>query len=379
MRFIHVPYEEFLRRKANRKIIQFGASSQWRYYINTFPDISEKVLDETLCIVDNDVSKQGRKFGINGRSFTVERAEALEEKDGYLILITASLSYQKDICAQLSGLGLAEETECYSLPLMINSFGESDNSCVGRYFKEHKVPVNVPVLHTFWFSGEEKPKLYQRCIESQHKYCPDFEIVEWNAQNYDVTKNRYMREAFACKKWAFVSDYARLDVIYHYGGIYMDLDVELLAPLAGLLAADSFFCRQEDGFIELGSGFGAKAGDALIGEMLETYRNRKWILDDGMPDMMAQPEWLSSVFRRHGIGTDHNSGVIGNRLILSNDYITCSTKEKAVHGARLGIHWHNGGWLDERDKWMMRESRIAREELTQNYFRNIPDEESISR
>lgn len=377
MKFIHVPYEEFLKRKGNRKVIQFGASSLWHYYLKAFPDIAGKVLDDTLLIVDNDPLKQGGEFAVDGRRFPVKGAGALAGEENYVILVTASLVYQKDICAQLSGLGLADGTECYSLPLMAYSFREADNSCVREYFKEHTAAVNRPMLHTFWFSGEEKPDLYKKCIESQRRYCPGFEIVEWNAQNYDVTKNRYMREAFERRKWAFVSDYARLDVIYRYGGIYMDMDVELLAPITRLLAADSFFCRQEDGFIELGSGFGAKAGDALIGEMLDTYKNRRLIMETGKMDMTAQPEWLSSVLDRHGIGIGHNSGIAGNRLILSNDYITCSTEENPVQTAKLGIHWHNGGWLDEKDRRMLRESYAAKDELAETYFKTIQDVEGM--
>lgn len=370
MQFRNYSYEDFIRNAGDKRIIQFGASSAWHYFLKVFPDISEKVLDRTQFIVDNDLTKQGQKFEINDRKFLIKNVGALKEEIDYVILITASLVYQKNICEQLSELGLPENTECYSLPLMTYSSQEANNDCVDKYLEAKKNPVNVPKIHSFWFSGEEKPDLYKRCIESWHKYCPKFEIIEWNTDNYDVTKNQYMREAFEHQKWAFVSDFARLDVVYNYGGIYLDMDVELRASLERLLNVEGFFCRQEDGLIELGSGFGALPGDYVIKEMLDTYMDRKLILDDGKIDMTSLPEWLSVVMERNGFYRCHDSQIIGNRLVLSNDYIMCSTSEDAARMAKLGVHWHNGGWLDAKDRKVIRDSFEVKEELVKKYFRN---------
>ena len=183
-----------------------------------------------------------------------------------------------------------------------------------------------------------------------------------------------MREAFIHKKWAFVSDYARLDVLYQYGGIYLDMDVELLAPLAPFLRADSFFCRQEDGTLELGSGFGVQTKDSLIGELLDTYRDRKFILEDGSMDKTPQPEWIDVVLNQNGIKKNHDSQVIANRLILSNDYISCSAGDHSTQNAKLGIHWHNGGWLEEQERKLIKDSFAAKEEVIQKYFHDMQEE-----
>ena len=91
------------------------------------------------------------------------------------------------------------------------------------------------VIHYCWFGGNPLPEEAKRCIESWKKYCPDYKIIEWNENNYDVNSNEYMKSAYKEKKWAFVSDYARIDVVYKYGGIYMDTDVELVKGLDNLL------------------------------------------------------------------------------------------------------------------------------------------------
>ena len=83
------------------------------------------------------------------------------------------------------------------------------------------------IIHYCWIGTKEKPESVQYCIESWKKFCPDYEIIEWNESNY-FTKNEYMKEAYEAKKWGFVPDYARLDIIYNYGGIYPDTDVEII-------------------------------------------------------------------------------------------------------------------------------------------------------
>ena len=77
------------------------------------------------------------------------------------------------------------------------------------------------VIHYCWFGGNEMSALEKKCIESWKMQCPDYEIIRWDETNYDVTKNLYMQQAYAAKKWAFVSDYARLDILYQHGGFYL--------------------------------------------------------------------------------------------------------------------------------------------------------------
>ena len=105
------------------------------------------------------------------------------------------------------------------------------------------------VIHYCWFGKNPLPDDAKKCIESWKKYCPDYEIIEWNESNYDITKNKYMESAYKEKKWAFVSDYARVDVIYQYGGIYLDTDVEVKKSFNDLLDNDSIWGFEEKNFI----------------------------------------------------------------------------------------------------------------------------------
>ena len=113
-------------------------------------------------------------------------------------------------------------------------------------------------IHYCWFGGNPLPELAIKCLESWKKYCPDYEIIEWNETNFNLDSCEYVREAYQAKKWAFVSDYARLKVVYDNGGIYLDTDVELIKSLDRLLKNKSFFGTETTGVVATGLGFGAE-------------------------------------------------------------------------------------------------------------------------
>lgn len=156
------------------------------------------------------------------------------------------------------------------------------------------------IIHYCWFGGKPVTRLEKKCIESWKRFCPDYEIIRWDESNYDVAKNLYMKEAYDAKKWGFVPDYARLDVVYRYGGIYMDTDVELLKPLDDLLSCNAFMGVEKAGIVALGLGFGAEKGNPIIFDLLEEYKNRRFIVD-GKPDLTASPKLQAPFFKNHGV------------------------------------------------------------------------------
>ena len=126
-------------------------------------------------------------------------------------------------------------------------------------------------IHYCWFGKTPLPKLAKRCIESWKKYCPDYEIICWDESRFDVNYNQFSHDAYKAGKWAFVSDVARLYAIYHYGGIYLDTDVELIKPLDEFLSQKAFMGTEPNGQVATGLGFGAEKGLEVIREMLEEY------------------------------------------------------------------------------------------------------------
>jgi len=371
MHFINCSYNDFINKTKNKKIIQFGASTAWGYYESLFPDIYAKVVEKTDYIVDNSDEKIGTEWDVLGKRIQVKNPDVICDQQNFIILLTVRLGFQNKICEQLVSYNLPDEIECYSLQLMIYEGNEADNKCVYEYFKTHTENQIPAKIHSFWFSGEEKPDKYKKCIDSWYKFCPDFEICEWNGDNYDVTKNKYMEQAFLHKKWAFVSDYARLDVVHQYGGIYFDMDVELIAPIDKMLNATAFFCRQNDGLLELGSGFGATKSHVLIKQMLNVYKELEFVNSDGTLDMTPQPSRLTSAFYNLGVTRTHNSQVINDTIFLSNDYFTCINGEPdkwSWKGTEMGIHWHNAGWMNIDKRQSIEVDKDIIKKLLESYF-----------
>ena len=132
--------------------------------------------------------------------------------------------------------------------------------------------MSIPkIIHYCWFGGGPISAESQKCMESWKKYCPDYKIMAWNEQNFDISTNRYVQQAYEAKKYAFVSDYVRLAVLYEYGGIYLDTDVELVRPLDELLELPGFMGFQTNNEVATGLGFGARKGNSVVQALLRDY------------------------------------------------------------------------------------------------------------
>lgn len=187
-------------------------------------------------------------------------------------------------------------------------------------------------IHYCWFGGKNKPKDVLDCISSWKKYCPDYKIIEWNEQNYDVHKNRYMSDAYKEKKWAFVSDYARIDVIYTYGGIYLDTDVEVLKSFDALLD-EEMFCGFEsrdplmkkygmkyDEAVSFGLGFGAVKGHKVLKDLLDLYTHLNFYNSDGSLNLIACPYYQTEVLIKYGLAANQQTQRFNGGIAYSPEY-----------------------------------------------------------
>lgn len=137
------------------------------------------------------------------------------------------------------------------------------------------------MIHYCWFGGNELSELAEKCIASWNKFCSDYQIIEWNETNFDIkSAPQYVREAYALKKWAFVSDYVRLWALVEHGGVYMDTDVELLRPIDCFLENHAFSGFETPQSVPTGI-MGAEKGFSLFQNLLETYSEKRFILKDG--------------------------------------------------------------------------------------------------
>lgn len=136
------------------------------------------------------------------------------------------------------------------------------------------------VIHYCWFGGNPLPGDVKKCIASWKKYCPEYEIKRWDESNFDVNCHPFVKAAYEAKVWAFVSDYARLKVVYENGGIYLDTDVELIKSLDALLKNPCYIGIQYNGYLcNTGLGFGAVKFSPVVHTMMEKYNSIAFSID----------------------------------------------------------------------------------------------------
>lgn len=152
------------------------------------------------------------------------------------------------------------------------------------------------IIHFCWFGNKKIPKEYKRYIATWKKYCPEYKIYCWTEKKYNIKKNKFMQTAYQNRKWGFVPDYARLDIIYHYGGIYLDTDVEVLRNLDDLLKNKMFVGMENGNSIALGLGFGAEKGHPFVKELRDRYKNMEFIMKDGEVKVAAAPRVQTPMF-----------------------------------------------------------------------------------
>lgn len=215
-------------------------------------------------------------------------------------------------------------------------------------------------IHYCWFGRNPKPELAQKCFASWKKFCPDYEIIEWNEDNFDINSAPlFVRQAYEAKKWAFVTDYVRLEVVYKHGGVYLDTDVEVISKLDDLLDYNAFFGTQNGIVINTGLGFGAVKGTPILSELMETYQSIPFVKEDGSYDNVTCPERDTEIFNRHGLVGNNSFQILpGNIVCLPMEYLSPKdymTGEMTITENTKTIHHFAESWMTEKERKEMEE------------------------
>lgn len=215
--------------------------------------------------------------------------------------------------------------------------------------------MSIPkIIHYCWFGGNPLPKKDYICIESWKKYCPDYEIIEWNELNFDLNKNAYMKEAYEAHMWGFVSDYARLDIIFQYGGIYLDTDVELVRNLDDLLEQKAFMAFENETAVSPGLIIAAEPQNFTIKDMMEhIYGNRHFRRIDGTYDTVASPRMVTEYLVGKGLVCNNKFQNIDGILIYPKEYFCPKdylTGQISMTENTYSIHHFNASWQTQRQK-----------------------------
>ena len=207
-------------------------------------------------------------------------------------------------------------------------------------------------IHYCWFGQAEKPKLAKKCIESWRKFCPDYDIIEWNEENFDLNYNGYTRYCYDHKKWAFLSDYVRLVVVSEYGGIYFDTDVELLKKPDELLKYEAFYGFENESNISTGLGFGAEANHETVVAMKRVFESL-CPKNDGHYDLVACPALNTTALLPYGVVLNGKQQNVVGAEILPVDYFNPyddPTGQLKKTDNTISVHWYSKSWMSTTTK-----------------------------
>ena len=216
------------------------------------------------------------------------------------------------------------------------------------------------VIHYCWFGGAPLPPWAERCIASWRKHFPGWEIRRWDESNYDVRITPYTSQAYDARKYAFVSDYARFDILHRHGGVYFDTDVEVVRPFDDLLACGAFM-GMEGTNVAPGLGMATEAGNSLLAEMLDYYKGLQFIDEQGCQTAGTVVTYTTEVLLRHGYEPDGRQQRVAGFTIYPPPVLNPFddiTGRLVVAPETHSIHHYAKSWCDVHP-WRTRLSRLC--------------------
>lgn len=232
------------------------------------------------------------------------------------------------------------------------------------------------IIHYCWFGRGEKPQLAKKCIESWKKFCPDFEIKEWNEDNYDVKSHPYTEFCYNNKKWAFLSDFVRLDVVERFGGIYLDTDVEMVRSFEPLLQFHAFYGFENERYIATGLGFGAEPGHMTVSALKKEYECFE--SQDSLVQLTGCPVLNTNALLEFGLLRNGCCQRVGEAEIFPVEYFNPyedSTGKLNVTENTFSIHWYAKSALPTSAKIRSRLTRPFHRAFGKDCFKKIKSKE----
>ena len=359
--------------KKEKNIYCFGAGRVFEAFLKEFEGYN---LEESIkAVVDNnpDVVKTSVKV-VNGVSIALisfrEMVESIESSEK--ILITTE-SFE-EIIQQIEKSNVSGDINYYIYPVLRIEQYDYDRLHI-------KMPsqlsacdsIQIPkTIHYCWFGKKEMPVHYKRWMKSWKEYCPDYEIIEWNEKNYDVYKTPYISQAYEMEQWAFVSDYARIDIINEHGGIYLDIDVELTKNIDELLMNQAFCGFESSEYVNYGLGFGSQKHNPILHEIREYYDNLDFVQDDGTWNRTSCPVIQTKIMKRHGLECNGKFQII-NGMAVYPSRVLCGMSPYSFRVERSPIHTYaihhfSGSWMEDKREKNMLISAMKKWSRNDNYI-----------
>ena len=207
-------------------------------------------------------------------------------------------------------------------------------------------------IHYVWVGGGELTELAKRCIESWCRFCPDYEIIEWNETNFDIGSSRFASQAYNARKFAYASDVIRLHALYTHGGIYLDTDVELIKPMDKFLEHEAFLSFEYEELVTAWI-FGCIPGFGAIKDLLDEYNDREFVSSDGVMNLMPNTRHFTDYFLARGLVLNNQYQTVAGMTVYPSDYFSPkSAKSDSINitDNTHAIHYFDGSWAGKELK-----------------------------
>lgn len=205
-----------------------------------------------------------------------------------------------------------------------------------------------------WFGKGKKSDLIERCLASNKEILKDWTFEEFNEDNYDISSYKYMKEAYDAKMYAFASDCARFDILYKYGGVYVDTDVEFIKKIPDSFLNEFGFTGVEDNNkIAPGLVFACEARNIIVKEIIDSYKKDSFILKDGKYNLKTVVDRVTEIFLRHGFKIDGTEQTISGFHIYPCEYFCAFdfiTREFKITDNTISIHHYTATWVSFQRK-----------------------------
>lgn len=336
---------EFRRYIKDKTVIIYGAGRALESCLDIyFSDKEiELIIDRNASLWESVINHMGRKVEVQGVTSLISYIG--QQKKERVLLFISSPFYAAEIVEELDSVAELNGLECYLQVLIRNTSDkiqpyEFSTGC-------QKIPKKI---HYIWVGGQPLPKEYEQNIESWKRSNPDYEIVRWDESNYDFGKCDYVKEAYDTHSWGFVVNYPRLDIVYQYGGIYLDVDVEVLRSFDCLLQDRAFFNMGSSDRVNQGCGFGSEPKNDVVSRMKKQFEASHFLNKDGNPGKMASHTFFQPVLKKMGFRIDNQYQNIDGIALYPCDLMS----PKTINGMpdlfserTVSVHKESGLWRSE--------------------------------
>lgn len=353
--------------KQDMSIVVFGAGVIGTV---TVPEILRQydLLERVVFYIDNSPAAWERKIVLEDRVLDIKPVDELRNVGKNTVVLIAVSRYA-EVLAQLEQMSHIVYISYYIMPMMcIHNFCSHISEGAPILSDKPLIPKRI---HYMWLGKKQIPSNLQKCIDSWKRFCPDYEIVRWDENNYDVEKHAYTKAAYEKGAYGFVPDYARLDILYRYGGIYMDTDVEVIKNLDPLLYQEAFCGIEKWQVLNFGGCSGAIKGHQMIGKFLRAREDVLFLDADGRTNTVTCGYYDTNVAIKNGYQINGTTQSIQGMNIYAFDYFhpyDYMSGHTYMTEHTYAIHRFNGGWLDEK---MKRANQETMQEFDRIYERAV--------